>query len=236
MLCWYPHVHVHFTFNCSQCARQVWQAECPTWWQTLQCPSLSRCLACHRTSKQCRHRSGWTKSVNKYFYNVVLAQLNLSDQVCYVSYQLTREQYIVAAIWLRLPWFDWLVGFFTSLSTTRLYRGRAPRQSVWQFNVLPHMSQSWETMASETPMPHVLPLPLHRIPWWVLKPTPTWWALPCRVSQAQTTPWCSSRCSYNTQILTSSSSSSNNSSHRCRCSNNNSNRVRWLNHPTWRHR
>ena len=42
----------------------------------------------------------------------------------------------------------WLVGFLTSSSTTRLYRGRAPRQSVWQFNVLPHMRQSWETMTS----------------------------------------------------------------------------------------
>ena len=41
-----------------------------------------------------------------------------------------------------------LVGFLTSSSTTRLYRGRAPRQSVWQFNVLPHMRQSWETMTS----------------------------------------------------------------------------------------
>ena len=42
----------------------------------------------------------------------------------------------------------WLVGFLTSSSTSRLYRGRAPRQSVWQFNVLPHMRQSWETMTS----------------------------------------------------------------------------------------
>ena len=41
-----------------------------------------------------------------------------------------------------------LLGFLTSSSTTRLYRGRAPRQSVWQFYVLPHMRQSWETMAS----------------------------------------------------------------------------------------
>ena len=32
----------------------------------------------------------------------------------------------------------------TSSSTTRLYRGRAPRQ----FYVLPHMIQSWETMTS----------------------------------------------------------------------------------------
>ena len=42
----------------------------------------------------------------------------------------------------------WLVGFLTSSSTTRLYRGRAPRQSVWQFYVLPHMRQSWETRTS----------------------------------------------------------------------------------------
>ena len=42
----------------------------------------------------------------------------------------------------------WLVGFLTSSSTTRLYRGRAPRQSVWQFYVLPRMRQSWETMTS----------------------------------------------------------------------------------------
>ena len=41
-----------------------------------------------------------------------------------------------------------LVGFLTSSSTIRLYRGRAPRQSVWQFYVLPHMRQSWETMTS----------------------------------------------------------------------------------------
>ena len=44
--------------------------------------------------------------------------------------------------------FFWLVCFLTSSSTTRLYRGWAPRQSVWQFNVLPHMRQSWETMTS----------------------------------------------------------------------------------------
>ena len=41
-----------------------------------------------------------------------------------------------------------LFGFLTSSSTTRLYRGRAPRQSVWQFYVLPHMRQSWETVTS----------------------------------------------------------------------------------------
>ena len=41
-----------------------------------------------------------------------------------------------------------LVGIFTSSSTTSLYRGRAPRQSVWQFYLLPHMIQSWETMTS----------------------------------------------------------------------------------------
>ena len=39
--------------------------------------------------------------------------------------------------------FGWLVGFLKSSSTTRLYRGRAPRQSVWQFYVLPHIRQSW---------------------------------------------------------------------------------------------
>ena len=42
----------------------------------------------------------------------------------------------------------WLVGFLTSSSTTRLYCGRAPRQRVWQFYVLPHKRQSWETMTS----------------------------------------------------------------------------------------
>ena len=41
-----------------------------------------------------------------------------------------------------------LFGFLRSSSTTRLYRGRAPRQSIWQFYVLPHMRQSWETMTS----------------------------------------------------------------------------------------
>ena len=41
-----------------------------------------------------------------------------------------------------------LVGFLTSSSTTRLYRGRAPRQSVRQFYVLRHMRHSWETMTS----------------------------------------------------------------------------------------
>ena len=34
---------------------------------------------------------------------------------------------------LYLLHFVCLVGFLRSLSTTRLYRGRAPRQSVWQF-------------------------------------------------------------------------------------------------------
>ena len=36
-------------------------------------------------------------------------------------------------------------GILTSSSTTRPYRGRAPRQSVWQFYVLLHTRQSWET-------------------------------------------------------------------------------------------
>ena len=47
--------------------------------------------------------------------------------------------------WRKL--FVCLFGFLTSSSTTRLYRGRAPRQSVWQFYVLPHMRQSWETIS-----------------------------------------------------------------------------------------
>ena len=38
-----------------------------------------------------------------------------------------------------------LVGFLTSSSTTRLYCGRAPRQGVSQFYLLPHMRQSWGT-------------------------------------------------------------------------------------------
>ena len=46
-------------------------------------------------------------------------------------------------------WFG-LVGFLTSSSTTRLYRRRAPRQSVWQFYVLPHMRQSWDATTSVT--------------------------------------------------------------------------------------
>ena len=41
-----------------------------------------------------------------------------------------------------------LVGFLTPSSTTGLYNGRALRQSVCQFYVLPHMGQSWETMTS----------------------------------------------------------------------------------------
>ena len=49
---------------------------------------------------------------------------------------------------MRLCLFGWLVGFLTSSSTIRLYRGRAPRQSVWQLYVLPHMRQSWEIMTS----------------------------------------------------------------------------------------
>ena len=46
--------------------------------------------------------------------------------------------------WICFVWY----GFLTPLSTTRLYHGRAPRQSIWQFYALPHMRQSWETMTS----------------------------------------------------------------------------------------
>ena len=64
----------------------------------------------------------------------------------------TEKSIIFLSLWIS-PHFKnglvgWLVGFLTSSSTTRLYRGRAPRQSVWQFYVLPHMRQSWETMTS----------------------------------------------------------------------------------------
>ena len=41
-----------------------------------------------------------------------------------------------------------LFGFLTSSSATRLYRGRAPRQSVSQFYVLPQTRQRGETMTS----------------------------------------------------------------------------------------
>ena len=61
--------------------------------------------------------------------------------------KLTPQRNGEADLWL-FCLFGWLVGFLTSSSTTMLYRGRAPRQSVWQFYVLPHMRQSWETMNS----------------------------------------------------------------------------------------
>ena len=60
---------------------------------------------------------------------------------------LLRERQGTRETFMSLVWFG-LVGFFTSSSTTRLYRGRAPRQSVWQFYVLSHMRLSWETMTS----------------------------------------------------------------------------------------
>ena len=69
----------------------------------------------------------------------------------------------------------WLVGFLTSSSTTRLYRGRAPRQSVWQFYVLPHMRQSWETMTSVS-AGHIILTPTHPVgsgrPLWESNPGP----------------------------------------------------------------
>ena len=49
-----------------------------------------------------------------------------------------------------------LFGFLTSSSTTRLYRGRAPRQ----FYVVPHTKQSWETMTSVSAC-HIKPI-LHQ--------------------------------------------------------------------------
>ena len=53
----------------------------------------------------------------------------------------TDESFLIVLVCL----FVW---FLNVLVTTRLYRGRAQRQSVWQFYVLPHMRQSWETMTS----------------------------------------------------------------------------------------
>ena len=41
-----------------------------------------------------------------------------------------------------------LFGFLTSSSTTRLYPDGPQDKSVWQFYVLLHMRQSWETMTS----------------------------------------------------------------------------------------
>ena len=53
------------------------------------------------------------------------------------------ESHIALAHWLDFPpsivGFVCLFGFLTSSSTAKLYRRQAPRQSVWQFNVLPHM-------------------------------------------------------------------------------------------------
>ena len=52
------------------------------------------------------------------------------------------------SLWHIFYLFGWLVGFLTSSSTTRLYRGWVPRQSVWQFYVRPHMRQRGETNTS----------------------------------------------------------------------------------------
>ena len=46
-----------------------------------------------------------------------------------------------------MPCLVCLFGILTYSSTTRLYRERASN-SVWQFYVLPHMRQSWETTTS----------------------------------------------------------------------------------------
>ena len=53
-------------------------------------------------------------------------------------------------------------GFLASSSTTRLYRGRAPRQSGWRFYRLPHMRQSWETMTSVS-AGHIILTPIQRV-------------------------------------------------------------------------
>ena len=68
-----------------------------------------------------------------------------------------------------------LFGFLTSSSTPRLYRGRAPRQSVRQFYVLPHMRQSWETMTSVS-AGHIILTPTQPVgserPQWESNPGP----------------------------------------------------------------
>ena len=69
--------------------------------------------------------------------------------------------------------FVWF-GFLTSSSTTRLYRGRAPRPSVWQLYVLSHMTQSWETMTSVS-AGHI-----------ILTPTQP---IGSRLSQRESNPW-----------------------------------------------
>ena len=65
--------------------------------------------------------------------------------------------------------------FLTSSSTTRLYRGRAPRQSVCQFYVLLHMRQSWETMTSVS-AGHIILTPTQPVgsgrPQWQSNPEP----------------------------------------------------------------
>ena len=79
----------------------------------------------------------YTQANKKVYILWNLLQLNFSHDLELVLFTDTMRFGLV-----------WLVGFLTSSSTTRLYRGRAPRQSVWQFYVLPHMRQSWETMTS----------------------------------------------------------------------------------------
>ena len=68
-----------------------------------------------------------------------------------------------------------LFDFLTSSSTTRLYRGWAPRQSVGQFYVLPHMRQSWETMTSVS-VGHIILTPTQPVgsgrPQWESNPGP----------------------------------------------------------------
>ena len=70
--------------------------------------------------------------------------------VCKSKLYLNSTRWLEALFWTPKisSLFVCLFDFLTSSSTTRLYRGTAPRQSVWQFYMLPHMRQSWETMTS----------------------------------------------------------------------------------------
>ena len=83
----------------------------------------------------------WTLVFHSFFLssvvsNILFLSLCRLDQFCFVC------------------WF----GFLTSSSTTKLYCGRVPRQSIWQFYVLPHMRQSLETITS-VPARHIILTP-----------------------------------------------------------------------------
>ena len=85
-----------------------------------------------------------------YYINLSSVCINCSDSINLSSAYIDYSYYInLSPVYINYwSFIDGLFGFLTSSSTTSLYRGWAPRQSVWQFYVLPHMRQSWETMTS----------------------------------------------------------------------------------------